>query len=311
MPRVLWHLRRLVRSGIRGRRQFRRLLKSPMITADQIDFYRSQGYLAVEQVLTADEVQELRCVTDEFVERSRQLTDHDDVYDLEPDHSPQNPRLRRIKQPNEQHSAYDRTLRHPVILDIVAQLIGPGIRHQNTKLNLKSPNFGSPVQWHQDWSFYPHTNDDILAVGVAIDEMTIDNGCLLVIPGSHRGPVHDHHQDGVFVGAVTDAEFSDDQIVPITVAAGGITLHHARTLHASARNTSAHARRLLLLEMVAVDAWPLIGFGDYEQFNARILRGEPTNQPRVEIVPVRIPEPKHERGGSIYEVQTKLKRTAF
>ena len=282
-----------------------------MISTEEIDFYREHGYLTVEQILSADQVQDLRRVTDEFVERSRMVTEHDDVYDLEPDHSARKPRLRRIKQPHLQHPVYDRTLRHPAILDIASQLIGPAIRHQYTKLNIKCPDIGSPVQWHQDWSFYPHTNDDILAVGVAIDDMTPENGCLLVVPDSHRGPVHDHHQDGVFVGAVTDTEFRDDQIVPIIVGAGAITLHHVRTLHASARNTSAKPRRLMLMELAAVDAWPLLGCGDWEQFNARILRGEPTNQPRVEKVPVLIPEPKHERQGSIYEVQTKLSRTDF
>ena len=53
---------------------------------------------------------------------------------------------------------------------------GRGVRQQGDKLNMKSPGVGSPVQWHQDWAFYPHTNDDILAVGLAIDDTTIENG---------------------------------------------------------------------------------------------------------------------------------------
>ena len=279
-----------------------------MISIEEVEFYEENGYLAVEQVLTSDEVHELRCVTDEFVKQSQHVTHHTDVYDLEPDHSQEHPRVRRIKNPNLHHVVYDRVLRHPGILDIVSQLIGSEIRYQTTKLNLKCPNVGSPVQWHQDWSFYPHTNDDMLAVGVAIDDMTLENGCLLVLPGSHRGPVHNHHQDGVFVGAVTDARFGDTEVVPITVAAGGITVHHVRTLHASRQNTSPHPRRLMLLELAAVDAWPLRGWGKIEDFDAKILRGQAMSQPRLETVPVRIPEPAHERQGSIFEVQTKLSR---
>ena len=45
-----------------------------------------------------------------------------------------------------------------------AQLIGPGVRYNGHKLNMKSGEYGSPVEWHQDWAFYPHTNDDLLAV---------------------------------------------------------------------------------------------------------------------------------------------------
>ena len=88
------------------------------------------------------------------------------------------------------------------------------------KLNMKSAEFGSPVEWHQDWAFYPHTNDDLLAVGIAIDAMTSENGCLLAIPGSHRGRVYNHHQDGHFAGAVTEADFNAEGAVPIEVGAG-------------------------------------------------------------------------------------------
>ena len=277
-----------------------------MLTAKQVQQYHDTGYLAVPDVLSGDEVAELQRVTDEFVEASRGVAAHTDVYDLEPSHSSAEPRVRRIKNPDLHHDAYHRTLRHPAIVAIVDQLVGPGVRYQSTKLNMKSAGYGSPVEWHQDWAFYPHTNDDILAVGVAIDAMTEENGGMMVVPGSHRGPLYDHHQDGYFVGAVTDHDVDPAHTVLLEVPAGGISLHHVRTLHGSAPNRSLRPRRLLLLEMCAVDAWPLARPVEWESFNARILRGVPTNTPRVASVPVRIPLPTHERQGSIYEVQSKL-----
>ena len=277
-----------------------------MLTAKQVQAFHDSGYLAVPGVLSSTEVAELQRVTDELVAASRSVTAHTDRYDLEPSHTAAEPRVRRIKNPNLHHEAYDRTLRHPAIVDIVDQLIGPGVRYQSTKLNMKSAGYGSPVEWHQDWAFYPHTNDDILAVGVAIDAMTEDNGGMMVVPGSHRGPLYDHHQDGYFVGAVTDRDVDPAKAVLLEVPAGGISLHHVRTLHGSAPNRSSRPRRLLLLEMCAVDAWPLARPVEWESFNGRILRGAPTNMPRVTPVPVRIPLPNHERQGSIYEVQSKL-----
>ena len=130
------------------------------------------------------------------------------------------PRLRRLKTPSLQHPVYDHALRHERILDIVAQLIGPAIRYNGEKLNIKSAAFGSPVQWHQDWAFYPHTNDDLLAVGVALDDMSLENGALMVIPGSQKGPIYDHHQNGMFVGAVTDRRFRAEGAVAVEVKAG-------------------------------------------------------------------------------------------
>ena len=280
------------------------------LTPEQIDTYREQGFLAVRNVFTADEVAELQRVTDEFVERSRGVTAHTDVFDLEPGHTAADPRLRRLKAPHRQHPAYDRALRNEAVLAVVRQLVGDGVRYQNTKLNLKSPEFGSPVEWHQDWAFYPHTNDDVLAVGIAVDDMMLENGCLMVVPGSHHGPVRDHHQDGVFAGAVP-ADGLAEQAVPIELRAGDISVHHARLLHGSAPNRSQRPRRFLLFEYAAADAWPLVDFPGWEAFNERLLCGEPTATPRVERVPVRIPLPKHAREGSIYEVQSALARSAF
>ena len=157
-----------------------------MLTQEQIDFYHENGYLGVENVLSAEEVADLRRTTDEFVEKSREVTEHTDVFDLEPGHTSETPRVRRIKNPVMHHIVYDQTLRHDRILDIVEQLVGPGVSHNGHKLNMKYPEFGSPVEWHQDWAFYPYTNDDLLAVGVAIDDMSLENGCLMVVPGSHK-----------------------------------------------------------------------------------------------------------------------------
>ena len=192
-------------------------------------------------------------------------------------------------------AVYDRALRNDKVLDIVSTLVGtPGIRYNGDKLNIKGAESGSPVEWHQDWSFYPHTNDDLLAVGICIDDMTEENGCLLIIPGSHKGPILDHHQDGHFIGAVTDPDFDDATAEKVELAAGGISIHHVRALHGSLPNRSPKPRRLLLFQYCAEDAWPLLGH-DWDAFCGAFLRGEPCNQPRVTEVPVRLAMPLSRR----------------
>lgn len=277
-----------------------------MLSPEEIAFYHENGYVTVENVLSDAELAELRRVTDEFVERSRGISRHDDVFDLEADHSPQRPRLRRIKNPIGQHEVYARALRHKGILDRVEQLIGPGVRRHNTKLNMKEADHGAAVEWHQDWAFYPHTNDDVLAVGVCLDDMTEENGCMLMVPGSHKGELHSHHEKGVFVGAVSEPGFQPRDVAKCLVRAGGITIHHARTLHASTPNHSSQPRRLLLFEYCSLDSWPLLG-ATYDEYCDSILRGEPSMSPRVEIVPVSIPLPKPDKAGSIFEIQEALR----
>lgn len=283
-----------------------------MLTPAQIQAYRDDGYIGVENVFSAAEIAELRRVTDEFVEKSRAVTANDAVFDLEPSHTPEKPRLRRLKDPIKQHATYRAAMHQPKLLAILSQLIGPNITTNGNKLNMKLADVGSPVEWHQDWAFYPHTNDDLLAVGIAMDDSTLENGCLLVIPGSHRGPLLDHHQDGVFIGAVTEPGFKADRAVPITLKAGGVSIHHARTLHGSAPNRSAHPRRLLLFQYCAADAWALLpGDKPWETYTANVVQGQATSQPRVTSVPVRLPLPPAKFGGSIYENQRGLKRAQF
>jgi len=94
-----------------------------------------------------------------------------------------------------------------------------------------------------------------------------------------------------------------------------LSIHHARAIHGSAENTSNHSRRLLLYEVAAVDAWPLLNGPSQEksldEFNERIIAGEPTIAPRMEHVPVVMPLPPAPKQGSIYENQTSLKNRFF
>jgi ectoine hydroxylase-related dioxygenase (phytanoyl-CoA dioxygenase family) len=284
-----------------------------LLSKDQINQYQEHGFLAIEDVVSRSLIEQARAVVDEFVAQSREVTEHTSVFDLEPGHTPEHPRVRRLKEPCAIHPVFDQISRLDAILNIVAALIGPEIRYQGSKLNMKAAAFGSPVEWHQDFAFYPHTNDDLLAVGVALDHCTLENGCLLMLPGSHLWPILDHHQDGVFVGAIDVEREGVDVSRPaaVTVRAGGITLHHCRMLHASAPNRSPLPRRLLLLQLAAVDAWPVMGVSDLGQFDSWVLRGQPTSRYRVKEMDIRIPLPKHERQGSIYEVQTLFRPKLF
>ena len=157
----------------------------------------------VENVLSARELATVRQVTDELVAASRAVTEHNQIYDLEPTHTPGEPRVRRIKEPHNVHPAFREIAFSKKIADILTPLIGPsGIRYQTGKLNMKAAGYGAAVEWHQDWAFYPHTNDDLLAIGIYLDDCGPDNGPLMVVPGSHRWPIADHHSEGVFCGAI-------------------------------------------------------------------------------------------------------------
>ena len=280
-----------------------------MISDEDVQRYHRDGYLVVPDVLSAQDIDDLRHVTDDLVEQSRQATAHTGVFDLEPGHSAAQPRVRRIKSPHLQHAAYARMVRHPGIVAVLCRLWGPNVRFDTSKLNLKAAGFGSPVEWHQDWAFYPHTNDDLAAVGIMLDDFTPDNGSMLVIPGSHTGPVYDHNTNGVFVGGIDPSTSGIDfsKAVMCTGRAGSITVHHARLLHGSSANISGRPRRFLLHQYRAGDAWPILHMpASWEAWTSLLVAGEETLQPRMTAVPVRLPYPSAGRLETLYEMQLDL-----
>tara|TARA_B100000579_G_scaffold425400_1_gene431084 strand:- start:2138 stop:3007 length:870 start_codon:yes stop_codon:yes gene_type:complete len=281
---------------------------------EQIREYNKNGYLIIEDVIDQNFLKELNLATDTMINDAKSISKSNDQFDLGPNHSKSNPSVRRIKQPQNHNEVFEKLLFYPSIIEKVISLIGKNFRLHNGKMNLKSPSAGDLVDWHQDWAFYPHSNDDVLAVGIMLDDMTLDNGTVLFIPESHKGEVYDHHYNGYFAGAIDIEKNKIDtrNAREIVGKAGTITIHHARLLHASKPNMSKLNRRFLLWEFAANDAWPLMGINNYEDFNNKIISGDAVNMPRLANVPVRMPLPAALSQGSIFENQkaiTKNKKT--
>jgi ectoine hydroxylase-related dioxygenase (phytanoyl-CoA dioxygenase family) len=285
-----------------------------MISERDVQAYRRDGVIVVPEVLGNETLAEIRSVIAELVAGSATTLEHTDIYDLEPGHTAEAPRVRRIKAPHKVHAIFDQIVRSPAVIDILTRLIGPGLRLHGSKLNMKSARYGSPVEWHQDWAFYPHTNDDVLAIGVLLDDCDLSNGPMLVTPATHQGEVWNHHgEDGHFAGLIDPDLVKEeiDRAVPCMGRAGSMSFHHVRALHGSALNTSDRPRNLLLYEVAASDAWPLMGVKDFDEFNSRLLTGDPVVAPRMTDVPVRLPLPPAKKQGSIYETQSASKKSYF
>ncbi len=284
------------------------------ITPGDVALYQEQGYLVVPDVLSESELDVVRRELAELVDKASEVTANDEVYDLEDSHTRATPRVRRIKSPETVMPSVAALVHHPVLVEILTQLIGPGVRFQTGKLNMKAAGDGSAVEWHQDWAFYPHTNDDLLAVGIMLDDVDEANGPLCVLPGSHRGVIYDHHANGFFCGAIDPIESQIDfsSTLPLMGAAGSMTFHHVRAVHGSAPNRSARSRNLLLFQFAAVDAFPLVHpIDDLARFDQMIVAGEATIEPRVVAVPVRMPLPPAPSQGSIYENQRSMANRFF
>src|SRR5262245_57923846 len=108
-----------------------------MLTEKDLDFYRTEGYVVVRDVLTPVELERLRSGLAAFLAGAAKVDRNDDVFDLEDTHTRANPRVRRIKAPHKLDPAFYDLIRSPKLLGLMRPLLGPAVRLQNSKLNLK------------------------------------------------------------------------------------------------------------------------------------------------------------------------------
>jgi ectoine hydroxylase-related dioxygenase (phytanoyl-CoA dioxygenase family) len=166
--------------------------------------------------------------------------------------------VRRIFDPIAQHEAFRDLVVSPKILDVVENLIGPNIQLHHTKLNLKPPSSREArFEWHQDYPFFPHTNFDLLAVMIYFDDATEENGCLTVIPGSHKWGPRNHlfAKDGAFSSQLEDKSMVEDPAhwLKVPVPAGGMELHHCNMLHSSTANRDTKPRSAMVIQFRAAN----------------------------------------------------------
>ena len=282
------------------------------LSPEEIDSYWADGYLFVEHAITPEQLEGIVADFDAWVEESREHSEpYGDTlagrprFDLAPEHTAETPRLRRVASPVEVSDSYLAVMRDSRALDAAVQLIGPNVEFNNSKVNAKQPGASTEVKYHQDFLFQPHSNEDLIAVLFFLDDVTLENGPLNVVPGTHRGELFDHWHDGVFTGAVSPQVEADHVagVVPIHGPAGSACLMHTRLLHGSAPNTSDRPRTLFISEYRAEDSKPLQVNHLPSIHEGELVRGERTNRVRCSTYDMEFPEVP--TGASFFSQQAK------
>jgi len=264
-----------------------------VLTQAQRESYFEKGYVLVENVVPDEWIERLRDVTNEFVERSREITESDAVWDLEPDHTAENPRLRRLTSPVEQHPAYWEFASDSIVADVAADIVGPDVKFHHSKLNFKWAEGGEEVKWHQDIQFWPHTNYSPATIGTLLYDCGPDQGPLGGLPGSQNGPLFDlYNEDGSWNGALSDADAASlnlENVEYMTGPAGSLTIHNCRTVHGSPPNQSDTGRPLLLYAYSSADAFTYTYNPIMSSYYGTIVRGQPALYAHHDPRPCQIP----------------------
>src|SRR3989440_1686873 len=167
--------------------------RTSMLTKEQVALYRARGYLLVERVLTAREAHDLRQECHALAQRLSVHGDLDATWGSARKLGAQAKHTTILHCHNVQFysAAFSRLLVDERLTGTAADLIGsPNVQLHHTKMFIKPPEKGSPFPLHQDYPFFPHERQSMMAAIFHFDDAPLEKGCVCVVPGSHKlGPL--------------------------------------------------------------------------------------------------------------------------
>lgn len=285
-------------------------INKKLFSKKQVQQYRSEGYLIAESLIDALSLKQIKDAILEVTDKALCSKDHSQILEFEPNEFEGKRIPRRIYSPYFQHKYFQNLGCDNRILDRIELLIGKDIQIQHSKLNMKPAKVGSVVEWHQDLTYFPHTNDDLVTTLIYLDDATIENGCLQVLPKKHHRFLNHSTKEGNFAGMVTEKISKAEHGVPVPLEgkAGTVIFMHCMLPHSSLPNKSEKDRGTLIFEYRAADSFPIF-FGELVSLNeskARQVRGNPASFARFGKISPMIPKLKG-KISSLYDLQSQAK----
>ncbi len=241
-----------------------------MLSEAQVAQYREAGYVVPDFRLSGDELAEIKAAHDLLLARKPEYRDYCPTllaYDL----------------------WFLNVARNPEILDMVSQVLGPDFALWNSSFFAKPARNGRRTPWHQDGEYWPIRPIATCSVWIAIDAATPENGCLRLIPGSHKARellTHDTNSspEVTLSQELPAAAFDESRAVDLVLEPGQISLHDVFMVHGSEANASAHPRRGMTLRFMpttsvfdrdlAADLYRRIGTADHSLRTLFLMRGQ-------------------------------------
>lgn len=230
-----------------------------MISEPQKQFYDETGYLVLENVFTPAEVAAMREEIEAIGRRVKGESSKETggAWSGEWRDKMAGGRDTALLSIHDMqfHSAlFTRLLLDERVVEPVAGLIGPNVQLHHTKMHWKPPEKGTPFPMHQDYHYFPHHGNSMLAYIIHVDDSTVDNGCLCLYPGSHKKGVIPHAPDGLYL---SPDEYSLEKATPCPARAGDVLIFSYLTIHGSYVNHTNSTRRIMLFQFRAPDDQPI------------------------------------------------------
>lgn len=221
------------------------------VTPEERERFERDGYVHLQGVVSDDEMGEIEVVYQRFMRREIEVTGRD-FCDMSGSYERpvEDFSIVNVMLPRRYHPAWRDNIYERRVGSIAEQLCGQDMVLDYDQLLAKPPHKADAVfAWHQDLAYWIATPDTRTATAwLAIDDATVENGCMSFVPGSHREPeLRPHrplHEDrSKSHTLVTDVDESRDEIVSVPIRRGDVTIHSERVIHGSRGNHSDGWRR--------------------------------------------------------------------
>jgi len=224
--------------------------------AMDLAFYRHQGHLTVNGVFTAAQM--------DAVIRDIEQWGETFLAELPPDKRAwfidggvsARTVLRKLDNPHHHRDTVQRLARDPTLVGLVERFLGTGVSVYFSQIFFKPPEGGGPKPAHQDnFYFGPTDLEGVVTAWIALDDATLENGCLYFGDGTNQGPVYPHFapESEPFNLQLPPAILDKQLMRPAPVRKGGVSFHHGNTFHQSGPNHSTQWRRACALHYVRND----------------------------------------------------------
>ncbi len=249
------------------------------LTASQVAQYEDDGYVVVRGALSQTElatVREILTDTQRMVAQGYvppHWKNDGGVWEGPPGIAVR--LVRKVPAPFERSAGFRAIFSAPAILDIVEQLIGSEIYLHSSKLIYKPPGCGRRKPFHQDLAYWDDMSAAQVTLWCAIDPASVSNGCIHVVPGSHRKGLIQHVELADW--QIDETQFPVNTARPVEMAAGDALFLNVLTVHASGANCSAMERLAAIVNYYSLPRSPdqLSKYGSSEPLRTRIGTRQP------------------------------------
>ena len=221
-------------------------LEDSKLTSKSINQFFEDGFLVIDDVFSKDEAENLKNMADIEINKAQKLGELD-----WPLH-----RLCATRSTQFRNLCSDKRL-----IEILKPIVGENIQLQHSKFAIKQPGEEKGIiNWHQDFAFFPHTNDSLVAIAISLNDVTPENGGMVMIKGSHKeGLLNHRYADGTFAEKCLDEKIltEKERFHWVCPKQGSISIHHCLTAHCSNDNLTSDTRYMVVFEYRASDAYQL------------------------------------------------------